>query len=171
MVTTGRLRYGIVLALAGLLAGLGLVLGVYWFGHLSQQATTPQSPLSALSPATPPQGKAGDEPGESRSPAAKSGDATAAPEAGKAPADSGEKPAGTADPDKAAEATGAPRFDIVRVEPTGEAFNLTNTTNIATQRSGRYTFTSGQLVPQSNFGQDLSALDKRIVQVAAKLTF
>ena len=121
MVTTGRLRYGIVLALAGLLAGLGLVLGVYWFGHLSQQATTPQSPLSALSPATPPQGKAGDEPGESRSTAAKSGDATAAPEAGKAPADGGEKPTGTADPDKAAEATGAPRFDIVRVEPNGDA--------------------------------------------------
>jgi hypothetical protein len=52
-----------------------------------------------------------------------------------------------------------------------EAFNLLNTTNIVTQRNGFYTFTSGVLTPQANFGQDLSAADPRIVQLAAKLTF
>lgn len=59
----------------------------------------------------------------------------------------------------------------VRLELIGEAFNLLNSTNITTQRTGLYTFTAGALVPQGNFGQDLGAADPRIVQLAAKLTF
>ncbi len=59
----------------------------------------------------------------------------------------------------------------VRLELIGEAFNLLNSTNIVTQRTGFYTFTAGALVPQSNFGQDSGAADPRIVQLAAKLTF
>jgi outer membrane receptor protein involved in Fe transport len=59
----------------------------------------------------------------------------------------------------------------VRLELIAEAFNLLNSTNIVTERSNRYTFTGGVLVPAANFGQDLSALDARIVQLAAKVTF
>jgi hypothetical protein len=59
----------------------------------------------------------------------------------------------------------------VKLELIAEAFNLLNSTNITSQRNGFYTFTSGVLVPQSNFGQDLGAADARIVQLAAKLTF
>jgi outer membrane receptor protein involved in Fe transport len=59
----------------------------------------------------------------------------------------------------------------LRLELIGEAFNLLNSTNITSQRNGRYTFTGGVLVPQTNFGQDLGAADARIVQLAVKLTF
>jgi len=59
----------------------------------------------------------------------------------------------------------------MNLELIGEAFNLLNTTNIVTQRNGFYTFANGVLTPQANFGQDLSAADARIVQLAAKLTF
>jgi outer membrane receptor protein involved in Fe transport len=59
----------------------------------------------------------------------------------------------------------------VRLELIGEAFNLLNSTNIVLERNGRYTFANGVLAPQASFGTDLSALDARIVQLAAKVTF
>jgi outer membrane receptor protein involved in Fe transport len=54
-----------------------------------------------------------------------------------------------------------------------EAFNLLNRDNINLQRSALYTYdqASGTLIPQANFGQGIGALDNRIVQLAAKLTF
>lgn len=59
----------------------------------------------------------------------------------------------------------------VKLELIGEAFNLLNSTSIVARRNGFYNFTAGQLLPQTNFGQDSAAADTRIVQLAAKLTF
>ncbi len=59
----------------------------------------------------------------------------------------------------------------VNLDLIAEAFNLLNSTNIATERNGLYTFANGVLTPQANFGQHLSALDPRIVQLAAKISF
>lgn len=64
-----------------------------------------------------------------------------------------------------------PLGDKARLELIGEAFNLLNTTNISGERNVFYNFSGGQLIPQTTFGQSSAAFDKRIVQVAAKLTF
>ncbi len=113
MVTTGRLRHGIVLALAGLLAGFGLVLALYWVGGLPQDEASPQDKLSALTPdaAIPdkaPNPSAPDKPDEN-----------AASNAAKVSPPGEAKPPG-ADAGKAAEVIAAPSFDIVRVEPNGD---------------------------------------------------
>jgi outer membrane receptor protein involved in Fe transport len=54
-----------------------------------------------------------------------------------------------------------------------EAFNLLDRDNINSQRNVFYNYdvAANLLIPQSNFGQDLGALDNRIVQLAAKITF
>ncbi|WP_449411538.1 LysM peptidoglycan-binding domain-containing protein [Methylobacterium komagatae] len=120
--TTGRLRRGIVLALAGLIAGFGIVLGVHWFGDLVRQdEMASQSKVPALAP----EANLGTPPGGPSAPAYKN-----TPEAGKptapGPKPSGEPPASATPPEtsapkeKAAEAD-SPRFDIVRVEPNGDA--------------------------------------------------
>jgi outer membrane receptor protein involved in Fe transport len=67
---------------------------------------------------------------------------------------------------KAIPLAGAFKLDLI-----AEAFNLFDRDNINLQRNGRYTFTGGVLVPQSNFGQDSGAADNRIVQLAAKITW
>jgi outer membrane receptor protein involved in Fe transport len=66
----------------------------------------------------------------------------------------------------------------VRLELIGEAFNLLNSTNIVGQQTTFYNLVSGALIPQQNlsnprlnFGFDSTALDPRIVQLAAKITF
>jgi nucleoid-associated protein YgaU len=99
---TAEVRRGIVLALAGLLGGFAMVVALFGTGELLKRSTTGGStaeppsagsetgtPLAALTP--PPQGK------------------TPGPET--APGASPER--------RAAEAEGAPAFDIVRVEPDG----------------------------------------------------
>ena len=70
-----------------------------------------------------------------------------------------------------------------RLELIGEAFNLFNHTNIASQNSTLYSFTGGVLVPllnqsnpRLNFGADSSTQvnfsdTQRFVQLAAKITF
>lgn len=68
MVTTGRLRHGIVLALAGLVAGLGIVLGLYGTGGLSRIEQAAQGKLSALSPNAAGPGKDADKPGQETPP-------------------------------------------------------------------------------------------------------
>jgi outer membrane receptor protein involved in Fe transport len=57
------------------------------------------------------------------------------------------------------------------LELIAEAFNLFDRDNIIGQRNAFYNFTGGVLVPQTNFGQDILAVDNRIVQLAAKITF
>ncbi len=64
-----------------------------------------------------------------------------------------------------------PIAGLVDLELIAEAFNVFDRDNISAQRNGRYTFSGGLLVPQANFGRDLAALDNRIVQLAAKLTW
>lgn len=120
MVTTGRLRHGIVLALAGLLAGFGLVLGLYWTGHLSSVEPASPGTLPVLSPEASPPGKGEDKPRQDKAADPKPDDAKAPPDPGKSAAAGGEKPPET-DAGKAAEAAGTPSFDIVRVEPNGDA--------------------------------------------------
>ncbi len=66
MVTTVRLRHGIVLALAGLVAGLGIVLGLYGTGGLSRVEQAAQGKLSALSPDAAVPGKDADKPAQRR---------------------------------------------------------------------------------------------------------
>jgi hypothetical protein len=67
-----------------------------------------------------------------------------------------------------------------RLEIIAEAFNLLNHTNITSQQSVFYNYDprNNILIPQQNltnprlnFGADSGALDPRIVQLAAKLTF
>lgn len=62
--------------------------------------------------------------------------------------------------------------DRFHVELIAEAFNLLDRDNINAQRTGAFTYdaTRNLLVPQTNFGEDLGALDNRIVQLAVKLT-
>lgn len=112
MVTTRRVRHGIVLALAGLLAGLGIVATLFWDGGVPQigrigapdtpPAGTP-STLAELPPASSPPGVGAP------------GATTAAPEGR---ADLSAPPAATPQPSPPAD---TPRFDIVRVEPNGDA--------------------------------------------------
>jgi len=54
-----------------------------------------------------------------------------------------------------------------------EAFNLLDRDNINSQRTVFYNYdpTANVLIPQANFGQSIGALDNRIVQLAAKITF
>jgi len=52
-----------------------------------------------------------------------------------------------------------------------EAFNIFNETNVNGERNVYYALTSGQLVPQSNFGTPTSSAGPRIVQLAAKVRF
>jgi outer membrane receptor protein involved in Fe transport len=65
-----------------------------------------------------------------------------------------------------------------RLELIAEAFNLLNRTIITGQRTTFYNFTNGVLIPQQNlsnprlnFGFDSAAVDARIVQLAAKVSF
>lgn len=114
MVTTRRVRHGIVLALAGLLAGLGIVAALFWDGGLTRpgktgaQDTPPAaagspSALADRPPAAPP--AAGESP---------------APAGAPAPSDRADRSPPAAD-SPAGPAADAPRFDIVRVEPNGDA--------------------------------------------------
>jgi outer membrane receptor protein involved in Fe transport len=66
-----------------------------------------------------------------------------------------------------------PLGDRFAVELIAEAFNLFNADNINSQRTVFYNYNvSGNvLVPVSNFGDDVSAFDNRILQLAAKITF
>lgn len=118
MVTTRRVRHGIVLALAGLLAGLGIVAALFWDGgleplrHSATEGGTPgtetRSTLADLPPGSPPASPPAQAPGaEARAPGQDAG-------AGASP------PAPGADERKAAERS-PPRFDLVRVEPNGDA--------------------------------------------------
>lgn len=130
MVTTRRVRHGIVLTLAGLLAGLGIVAAVYWGGVLPRTDESAQNRLSALSP--PPEGS-GPDGAPSTPPRAEAGKGENTTEgAGKAPAGgtdagAGSRPDGTPSPGEAkreanpAGSGDAPRFDIVRIEPNGDA--------------------------------------------------
>jgi hypothetical protein len=54
-----------------------------------------------------------------------------------------------------------------------EAFNLLDRDNINSQRTVFYNYdvAANLLIPQANFGQDIGALENRIVQLAVKLTF
>ncbi|MCJ2013201.1 LysM peptidoglycan-binding domain-containing protein [Methylobacterium sp. J-076] len=123
MVTTGRVRHGIVLALAGLLAGLGIVTALYWGGGLPQR-DGPEAGSTAPAPAGPASGDAGK--GAGRGDAADRG--AAGDGAAREGADKGgvgqkgvsEESAGK-ESGKAAEPADAPRFDIVRIEPNGDA--------------------------------------------------
>jgi hypothetical protein len=59
------------------------------------------------------------------------------------------------------------------LELIAEAFNLFDRDNITGQRTGFYNYDSraNLLIPVSNFGEDITAADNRIVQLAVKLTF
>lgn len=121
MVTTRRVRHGIILALAGLLAGLGIVAALYWSGGLpsrDEPATQSKAPAASLPP--------GEAPRDEGVPAAAPGSGARAAvdgDAGKAPDGSGERMAAAPSPGegKEAGASEAPRFDIVRIEPNGDA--------------------------------------------------
>jgi outer membrane receptor protein involved in Fe transport len=70
----------------------------------------------------------------------------------------------------------AKRIPLLRdaeLELIAEAFNLFDRDNIVGQRNVFYNFDVANtvLIPQSNFGQDLTAADNRIVQLAAKISF
>jgi outer membrane receptor protein involved in Fe transport len=60
-----------------------------------------------------------------------------------------------------------------QLELIAEAFNLFDRDNVNLQRTVFYNYdvANNVLIPQSNFGQDTGALDNRIVQLAAKITF
>ncbi|GJD33935.1 hypothetical protein FMGBMHLM_0830 [Methylobacterium aerolatum] len=150
MVTTRRVRHGIVLALAGLLAGLGIVAALFWDGGLPLRGLTggPDSPPGAAKPSTladipavPP--GTGDRdssaaapdgasprppaPGQaaqgqaSQEQAAQEQAAQGSTAQGSTPAAPGDQAArSAATPDKTAPADTL-RFDIVRVEPNGDA--------------------------------------------------
>ena len=66
-----------------------------------------------------------------------------------------------------------PLWREVDLELIAEAFNLFDRDNIVGQRNVFYNFdvTNTVLIPQANFGQDLTAADNRIVQLAAKISF
>ena len=66
-----------------------------------------------------------------------------------------------------------PFADRFALELIVEAFNLFNEDNINSQRTVFYNYNvSGNvLIPVSNFGDDVSAFDNRILQLAAKITF
>ena len=66
-----------------------------------------------------------------------------------------------------------PLLRDVDLELIAEAFNLFDRDNIVGQRNVFYNFDVANtvLIPQTNFGQDLTAADNRIVQLAAKITF
>ena len=148
MVTTRRVRHGIVLALAGLLAGLGIVATLFWDGGLPQRGLGggPASAPGAIKPqtlvdipATPP-GTPAQEPSDAASPRVPG---SAAPEQGQGapgqgaqgqgsqgqgaegqaatPAPGDQAARSAAAPDKAAPPADTLRFDIVRVEPNGDA--------------------------------------------------
>jgi hypothetical protein len=61
----------------------------------------------------------------------------------------------------------------VNLDLIAEAFNLLDEDNINAQRTVFYNYDAraNLLIPQSNFGADVSAADNRIVQLAVKLTF
>ncbi len=126
MVTTRRVRHGILLALAGLLAGLGIVGLLYREGGLIPRldtgadarlpaATLPEGgPGTAAPPAAP-----------ETTPAPDKKDERAATEAKPSPQPGNQAalspPPASPTPTKPAESPEAPRFDIVRVEPNGDA--------------------------------------------------
>ena len=114
MVTTGRLRHGIVLALAGLVAGLGIVLGLYGTGGLSRIEQAAQGKLSALSPNAAGPVKDADKPAQETPQQDKPAQDKSAQDK------SAQDKVLGAEPGKAAEAAIAPSFDIVRVEPNGD---------------------------------------------------
>jgi outer membrane receptor protein involved in Fe transport len=62
-------------------------------------------------------------------------------------------------------------YGPVRVQLIAEAFNITNHTNLSTERNTFYSLINNQLVPQSNFGTPNTAADPRTYQIAAKLMF
>jgi outer membrane receptor protein involved in Fe transport len=66
-----------------------------------------------------------------------------------------------------------PLHSAIGLELIAEAFNLFDRDNIVGQRNVFYNFdvTNTVLIPQTNFGQDITAADNRIVQLAAKITF
>ncbi|MET0369631.1 MAG: LysM peptidoglycan-binding domain-containing protein, partial [Methylobacterium sp.] len=117
--TTGRLRHGIVLALAGLVAGLGIVLGLYGTGGLSRIEQAAQGKLSALSPNAAGPGKDADKPAQETPPQDKPAQDKSAQDKSAQDKPAQDKVPG-AEPGKAAEAAIAPSFDIVRVEPNGD---------------------------------------------------
>ena len=61
----------------------------------------------------------------------------------------------------------------INLDLIAEAFNLLDRDNINSQRNVFYNYdvTANLLIPQANFGQDIGALENRIVQLAVKLTF
>jgi hypothetical protein len=64
--------------------------------------------------------------------------------------------------------TGGSNLELI-----AEAFNLLDRDNIIGQRTAFYNYDVARnlLIPQANFGQDITAADNRIVQLAAKITF
>jgi outer membrane receptor protein involved in Fe transport len=70
--------------------------------------------------------------------------------------------------DKRIPLTGRLNLDLI-----AEAFNLLDRDNINSQRTVFYNYdvAANLLIPQANFGQDIGALENRIVQLAVKLTF
>lgn len=132
--TTRRVRHGIVLTLAGLLAGLGIVAAVYWGGGLPHPGEpAARKGMSASSP-VPPAGSGPD--GAPAAPQAGSakGTGAAGDASGGGSREARQEPAGGTDPGAgsrkdgtpskeavAAGAAEAPRFDIVRIEPNGDA--------------------------------------------------
>jgi outer membrane receptor protein involved in Fe transport len=61
----------------------------------------------------------------------------------------------------------------INLDLIAEAFNLLDRDNINSQRNVFYNYdvAANLLIPQANFGQDIGALENRIVQLAVKLTF
>lgn len=138
MVTTRRVRHGIVLTLVGLLAGLGIVAALYGGGGRNRTGEpTAQNPAAALSPDRPAGSRPDGAPataqeGTRKDPDLDSGNRQAARDG--AGATGGDAKPGAADAvqsgapgraDGAAPKDGAnpeaPRFDIVRIEPNGDA--------------------------------------------------
>jgi nucleoid-associated protein YgaU len=111
VVTTRRVRHGILLALAGLLAGLGIVAALFWDGGVgSPSPSAPQG--TAPGPETP--STLADMPPASRPDAA-----APAPKAAAGDRAERAQPPAPAPPKETD--TSSPRFDLVRVEPNGEA--------------------------------------------------
>jgi nucleoid-associated protein YgaU len=129
VVTSGRVRHGIILALAGLLGGLGLVTIFFRGGDLiprGEPGAEARLPAAALPESGPGQAAS---PGTKTTPDIKgtpdSANGRAASEAKPSPQPGDQAalvpPPATTAPVKPAEPPEAPRFDIVRVEPNGDA--------------------------------------------------
>ncbi|MDP4023683.1 LysM peptidoglycan-binding domain-containing protein [Methylobacterium sp. NEAU 140] len=113
-----HVRRSVVLALAGLAAGLGLVLALYGGPEALRRATErPSAETRAAPPPAPGSGAPSPTAPSSTAPGLTSpGPAAPSPGAGKPGAPKAAKPG-----DGAALDAEAPRFDIVRVEPNGDA--------------------------------------------------